>query len=349
MRFADRYCAVYRRRGRCCLAARRGAQTPSRSIKLQAPRGGMLLGPILPSTSGKSTMDTWSGSPSSPVPPPLVRSHSFFGLINLTVTPQECIHCWDEFNVHPPASNPTRLVSNGHGFIEIPWYPQYTFINAGPTPPGPLPPPRVSPPPDLPPQQVDPLGQSTIATGIQEVATNEPSRQLSTHRLPSRPPRAPRARPRRSPAPHTTRMAPRLSSMSPTMATRMSSPSLSEEEARGILETWIRNSDWYNQNEMEPVVGGPGVPTCALQLASKGQSIYCCFLIPVLDRKGKISGWKSATDPASKPDRHQRALGRERANRDHCPFQCPRYRGHNPDWSVRFLLVTDPVLTLNSQ
>ena len=28
-------------------------------------------------------------------------------------------------------------------------------------------------------------------------------------------------------------------------------------------------------------------------------SIYCCILIPVLARKGKISGWKSATDPIS--------------------------------------------------
>ena len=28
-------------------------------------------------------------------------------------------------------------------------------------------------------------------------------------------------------------------------------------------------------------------------------SIYCCTLIPVLARKGKISGWKSATDPIS--------------------------------------------------
>ena len=35
-----------------------------------------------------------------------------------------------------------------------------------------------------------------------------------------------------------------------------SSPSLSKEEARRIPKTWIRNSDWFNQSEMELVVGG---------------------------------------------------------------------------------------------
>jgi hypothetical protein len=98
------------------------------------------------------------------------------------------------------------------------------------------------------------------------------------------------------------------------------------------------NSDWRRQNEMEPMVGDAGVPTCALQLAPKGQSIYCCFLVPVRARRGKISGWKSATDPTSKPDRHQRALGRERAKRGHCPYKCPG--DHDPDWSVRSLVVS---------
>ena len=96
---------------------------------------------------------------------------------------------------------------------------------------------------------------------------------------------------------------------------------------------------------MEPVVGGPGVPACALQLASSGQSIYCCFLIPVMARKGKILGWKSATDPASTPDRPQRAIGKERAKRGHCPFKCPR--DHDPDWFVRSMVAIDQVLTLN--
>jgi len=120
---------------------------------------------------------------------------------------------------------------------------------------------------------------------------------------------------------------------------------VSDEEARQILDTWILNSDWLRQDMMEPMVGDHGVPTCAPQLASSGSSIYCCFLIPVMYKKGKISGWKSATDPTSKPDRHQRAIGKERAKRGHCPFKCPR--DHDPDWFVRSTVIIDLVLILN--
>ena len=95
------------------------------------------------------------------------------------------------------------------------------------------------------------------------------------------------------------------------------------------------------------MVGDHGVPTCALQLAPNGESIYCCFLIPVMAKKGKVAGWRPATDPTSKPDRHQRAIGKERARYGHCPFKCPRE--HDPDWFVRFTGVIDLVLTLNLQ
>ena len=52
---------------------------------------------------------------------------------------------------------------------------------------------------------------------------------------------------------------------------RASTTSLTEEEARQTLETWIESSGWYQKDELEPVVGAPGIPTCALQLAERGQ------------------------------------------------------------------------------
>jgi hypothetical protein len=125
--------------------------------------------------------------------------------------------------------------------------------------------------------------------------------------------------------------------------TQMSTPPLSNEEARQVLDDWIMNSDWLRQDRMEPMVGDPGVPPCALQLASSGQSIYCCFLVPIRARKGTISGWKSAADPTNTPDRHQRAIGKERANRGHSPFKCPRH--HDPNWFVRSMVAIDQVLT----
>jgi len=128
----------------------------------------------------------------------------------------------------------------------------------------------------------------------------------------------------------------------------MSTPSLSDEEARWILDNWITNSDWLRQDRLEPMVGDPGVPACALQLASSGQSIYCCFLVPVRTgkgKKGKITGWISANDPTGTPDRPQRAIGKERSNRGHCPFKCPR--DHDPHWFVRSMVAIDQVLTLN--
>ena len=276
--------------------------------------------------------------------PPRYRPTFYFCAINLTVTPQEYIYCWEEFDVHLFPSNPTRLVSNGHRFIEVPFYPQDTPIHAGPTPPGPVLVPYVPPQLNFVLEQVDSLGRSA---GLQEVAPNVPLPHfLPPSQPPPQPPRVPpraprpRHRPQRSSAPHIAQAASPLSPIPPIAATRMSTPSLSDDEARQILETWINNSDWFHQDEMEPLVGDPGVPACALQLALKGQSIYCCFLVPVLDRKGKASGWKSATDPASKPDRHQRAIGRERFNRTHFPFKCPRDLDHDPDhdpnWFVLF-------------
>ena len=115
------------------------------------------------------------------------------------------------------------------------------------------------------------------------------------------------------------------------VTTRTPDPSLTDEEVRQILESWIQHSEWYRNDELEPVVGGPGVPICALQLAPKGQSIYCCFLVGGKGRGGKFLGWKSATDPSGW-NRLHRAIARERGKRGHRPFKCPQRHGN---WFVR--------------
>jgi hypothetical protein len=145
------------------------------------------------------------------------------------------------------------------------------------------------------------------------------------------PHRSPRANPLTNPrarhlvahlTPSSTK-TPRSSSTPSVVSTRTSNTSLTDEQARQTLETWIEGSEWYQKDEMEPVVGAPGVPTCALQLAEKGQSIYCCFLLVAKGRGGKVLGWKSAADPRSGWDRLHRAIAKERVRRGHRPFKCP--------------------------
>ena len=250
-------------------------------------------------------------------------------------------------------SNNAQLISNGYGFTEVPWYPQYDVTHLGPISAGPAPPVCISIQADVAAEQVNPLGGSIIAREHQGVTPDMLHHHqgvtpdvLLHHQLSLQPfhvPLCPYFR--QSPSPHIVQVAPPSPPISSDPPTRMSTPPLSDEEARQALHTWIMNSDWRRQHKMEPLVGDPEVPTCALHLASKGQSIYCCFLIPVMARRGKILGWKSATDPSSKPDRHQRAIGKERAQRDHCPFKCPG--DHDPDWFVRPMIVIDQVLTLN--
>ena len=167
--------------------------------------------------------------------------------------------------------------------------------------------------------------------------TLEEHQRMTPVQLPSSPQswrrpshRASRASSHRPSTPSITQKAPRSSPTPSAASIRTSNTSLTDEEARQTLETWIENSEWYQKDELEPVVGAPGVPTCALQLAEKGQSIYCCFLI-VAKRGGKVLGWKSATDPSGW-DRLHRAIAKERVRRGHRPFKCPQ--GHDRNWFV---------------
>ena len=270
------------------------------------------------------------------------------------LTPQEY---WEDSDVHPPLSNPPRLLSNGHGFIEVPWSSQYMFIHTGSSSPGPVPSASVSAPMDVAIELVDPNPQwgPNIASEHHKVTSNllsphqssafQPSPHQSAACQPSPQPllAPPYSRLRQSPTSHTAHTASHLSPTSTTTSTRASTPPISDEEARWTLSIWIMSSDWLRKDEMEPMVGDPGVPPCALQLASKGESVYSCFLVPVIDGDGKLSGYKSTAYPTSKADRHQRAIARERANRGHCPFKCPG--NHDPNWYARSLVVIDPLLT----
>ena len=262
--------------------------------------------------------------------------------IDLTFISQEYIHCWEESNVHLPVSNNAQLISNGYGFTEVPWYPQYEVPRVGPTSAGPTLSACISTQADVVAEQVNPFGGSILAREHQGVTPDLPF----FHQPSSQPFHAlPCPYFRRSPSPPTVQAVPPSPSIPSNTPTRMPTPFLSDEEARQTIHTWIMNSDWRREDKMEPLVGDPGVPTCALQLASKGQSLYCCFLIPVMARGGKISGWTPAADPTSKPDRRQRVIGKERAKRDHFPFNCPR--DHDPDWFVRPMIVIDQILTSN--
>ena len=344
LRLLTTFRAVYRRKQDGSLAAVGGCPDSWAIIAIARKHKqdtGLSSPPNLPPTSSsKPPMNPWYGPPYSPMSAPSVLSHVLFCRIDLTFTSQEDSHLWEDSNVYLPVSNSTQLIGDGHEFTEAPWYLQYDFPHVGSTSPGPAPSVYVSTQHDVAAEH-NPFEGPIIAQERQDVATN-----LLLHQPPPQPLQAlPCQHLCRSPTPPTCQAEPSLPPNPSNTSTRASTPSLPNEEARRILDTWIMNSHWLREDKMEPVVGGPGVPTCALQLASSGQSIYCCFLIPVMARKGKILGWKSATDPTSTPDRHQRAIGKERAKRGHCPFKCPR--DHDPDWFVRSMVAIDQVLTLN--
>ena len=165
-----------------------------------------------------------------------------------------------------------------------------------------------------------------------QLSSPQSSRQPS-YRPSCAPSRAPSRTPTRClPTPSITRKTARSSSTPSAASNRTSTTSLTDEEARQTLETWIESSEWYQKDEVEPVVGAPGVPTCARQLAERGQSIYCCFLLVAKGRGGKVLGWKSAADPRSGWDRLHRAISKERVRRGHRPYKCSGR--HEPNWFV---------------
>jgi len=229
---------------------------------------------------------------------------------------------WEESDAHVPVAGHAQLISNGRHFREVFWHLQPQLVQAELVPPSPVSPicqsniddQKVpsSPEPAVPTQENQGASRSPISSPKYSFQYS----RASSHRE-STPCLGPAAR--RSPSPALS-----------VASTRTSTTCLSDEQARQFMKTWIENSRWLHKDEKEPVIGAPGVPTCALRLADKGQSIYCCFLVPEKDRKGKILGYKCASDPTSTRDRLHRAIGRERVKYGHRPFKCPRQ--HDPNW-----------------
>ena len=239
---------------------------------------------------------------------------------------------WEEYDAHTPVTNHTKLISNGRHFREVYWplqpQPVQTELVSSTSPicqrvQAEL----VSPTspicqPNAGFQPVQPSVEPTVPTQENLGASCTPIPSPSHSRQSSR---APSRRPSTPPRDQATRR-----SLSPPPVVSIRTPSLSDEEARQRMKAWIETSPWLHKDEKEPLVGGPGVPTCALQLAGKGQSISCWFLVAEKDRKGKILGYKCASDPSSTRDRLHRAIGRERVKYYHRPFKCPKY--HDPNW-----------------
>jgi len=105
---------------------------------------------------------------------------------------------------------------------------------------------------------------------------------------------------------------------------------MSTEEARNIMEDYIKGSIWFQNGTMEPLVGDNGVPPCAVLLARKGESVYRCFVATRKDGKGKQVHHCIACGFKSK--RLYRAIGHQRYKRGHSPFVCP-----DIEWYVHYL------------
>ena len=222
---------------------------------------------------------------------------------------------WEESDAHIPVANHAQLISNGRHLKEVYCYLQPQPVQAV------LAPPSSALPTCQPNAGLEPAMPTQGSRGASPTPISSPKMFSHSSRASSHRPLTPRMD---QPARRSPSAAPSV------VSTRPSTPSLSDERARQFMKTWIENSLWLHKDEKEPVVGAPGVPTCALQLADKGQSIYCCFLVPEKDRKGKILGYKCASDPDSTRDRLHRAIGRERVKYGHRPFKCPRQ--HDPNW-----------------
>lgn len=96
---------------------------------------------------------------------------------------------------------------------------------------------------------------------------------------------------------------------------------MSTEDARQLIEDYIRRSTWFQMNTMDPSVGDLGVPTSARLLARPGESVYRCFVDTKKDRKGKLV--YSCSGCGFKSDRLHRLIGHQRSKRGHRPFACP--------------------------
>jgi len=91
----------------------------------------------------------------------------------------------------------------------------------------------------------------------------------------------------------------------------------STQDARQLLEDYIKSSVWYRADMMEPSVGDAGVPTSALLLARSGESVYRCFVDTGQDQEGNTKHSCSACGFES--SQLDRLIEHQRSKRGHKP------------------------------
>ena len=84
------------------------------------------------------------------------------------------------------------------------------------------------------------------------------------------------------------------------------------------MEDYIKNSNWYKTDMVEPSVGDVGVPACALFLARSGESVYRCFVDARKDQEGNTKHYCSACGFNS--GQLVRLIEHQRSKRGHRPF-----------------------------
>ena len=103
-------------------------------------------------------------------------------------------------------------------------------------------------------------------------------------------------------------------------------PAISTEDARQLIEDYIKCSTWYQTGMMEPCVGDAGVPACALLLARSGESVYLCFVDTRKDQEGSIEHYCTAC--GFKSGRLDQLIEHQRSKRGHLRDE--------PDWEGLF-------------
>ena len=102
-----------------------------------------------------------------------------------------------------------------------------------------------------------------------------------------------------------------------TLRLRVPTPPLaiSTEDARQLMEDYIKGSAWYQTDTMEPSVGDVGVPACALLRARSGESVYRCFVDTKKDQKGATEHY--CTVCGFKSGRLDQLIEHQRSKRGH--------------------------------
>ena len=120
---------------------------------------------------------------------------------------------------------------------------------------------------------------------------------------------------------HNSRASPPIKTIDPNVLRPPSYLKPPEPDARSVVEQYVQSSTWLGADIEETNVGDPGVPECASQLATRGSSIFKCFII---EFKQQGATKYKCFDCKYIIDRIDRALEHQRSKRRHKPFVCPK-------------------------